>query len=90
MPIYIYGRIQTNRVTLQKYLTKFKDKKYSKELCIAPRPLPGAMQKFYYAIMKLEKDSQNYKYFYQRPKFEELTQESFTEEEKQIDYFWSV
>lgn len=85
---FIYGKIQTNRATIKKYLEKFKTIKRVNESMTAPRPLPQRLQTKYYAVIKFVPASSSYNYFNARKGFEFLEQSDYEKELDSIKYCW--
>ncbi len=83
-----YGKIQTNRHTLMKHISFFKNNKVTKESLVAPRPLPKTNQKYYFALVCLMKDSKNYLYFNNLKKYNTLDKNEYEELLNTIEYSW--
>jgi hypothetical protein len=90
MASFVYAKITTNRTTLKKYIETFRARKTSQETLIAPRPLPGRPQTSYYALVKLQPDSQMHSYFAEKGKLTVITGSQYEQETANIKYHWSA
>ncbi len=86
----IYGKIQTNRASLKKYLAIFTKHKTGEERCISPRSLPGQIQAFYVALFSFPEDSVNLRYFSKMKSFQEMSTESYEAECSGTKHFWEA
>jgi len=86
----IYGKIQTNRASLKKYMDVFTKHKTGEETCISPRPKPGKAQIFYIAILKFPEETVNRRYFTKMKNFTELSKEAYEAEIGAVEYSWEA
>lgn len=86
----IFAKVQTNRVTLKKYMHSFQEDHITGERLIAPRPLPGEMQGGYILYLKLKKDSNNYISAKRFKKYFELSKQKYNEEVSLVKYSWDI
>jgi hypothetical protein len=87
---FIYAKVQTNRQTLEKYILKFRHNKIDGESLIAPRPLPGRFQRFYFALVILAKGSNNHAISSIFAKYSVLSKEDFDALSNEVKFSWNA
>ncbi len=85
-----FGKIQTNRVTLKRYMEQFKNNKEGDESFISPRPKPGTQQAQYIALLKFPRESKNSKLFTAQKNFRELTEAEYKSELDSFQFSWEA
>ena len=86
----IFGKITTNRYTLMKYIKEFECRKTGSESLIAPRPMRGKKQSSYYAMLNIQKSSENYLFFTKLKKFEYIDKDEYQKQMQGIKHSWRV
>ena len=86
----LFGKIQTNRVSIKKYMEFFKKNKKGEESFISPRPKPGTYQEHYYALLKFPEETKNRTYFQALKSFAELSEEEYKAEMASVKFSWEV
>jgi hypothetical protein len=86
----VFGKVQTNRAILNKYLDTFKKNKEGDESFISPRPQPGKYQPHYFALLKFSDETKNQTYFTKQKNFTALTEEEYNQELEPIKFYWEA
>jgi len=87
---FIYLKIQTNRVSLVKFMRSFSIKKTQGENFVAPRPAPGELQMFYIGYLCLKKDSTIHLIAKNFKKHTELNKAQFDNMISKVKYSWPM
>jgi hypothetical protein len=87
---FIYAKVQTNRQTLEKYILKFRYNKIEGESLIAPRPLPGRFQRFYFALVVLVEGSNNHATSSAFANYLILSKDEFENLRNDVKYSWDA
>jgi hypothetical protein len=85
-----FGRVQTNRATLKKYLDLFRKNKQGGESFISPRPQPGKYQEYYYALIKFPEETRNARYFTALKNFKPLSEVEYNDELSRVQFYWEA
>lgn len=88
--IDIYVKLQTNRVSLMKYLNSFQANLVVGEKLIAPRPKPGELVQYYIAYLIVKKGSKNYLAIQNFKGYAEINKEKFQRATKSITHSWTI
>ena len=87
---FIYAKVQTNRQTLEKYILKFRHNKIEGESLVAPRPLPGRFQRFYFALVILVEGSNNHATSGAFTNYSILSKDEFDNLRSEVKYSWDA
>jgi len=86
----IFAKIQTNRVSLKRYLTSFQYNRVVGEVLIAPRPEQGKEQRYYFAYLIVKRNSVNYLNANKFKGYKELNKETYSKAVGQVEHPWSA
>ncbi len=87
---YKYAKVQTNRVSLKRFMSIFQENISKGEICVAPRPKPGVMQYSYCAYLQAKQDSYNYSVAKKFKGYTELTKKKHTALVSKTKYSWVI
>jgi hypothetical protein len=85
-----FGKVQTNRASLKKYMELFKRNKQGDESFISPRPKPGTYQEHYFALLRFSEETKNNIYFKSLKGFKTLSEEDYKKELELIKFYWEA
>lgn len=85
-----FGKLQTNRVSIKKYIQLFKKNREGAESLISPRPQVGKYQKYYYALLKFSGETKNRSYFTALRNFKALSREEYNQELETLRFYWEA
>ena len=84
-----YFRVQTNRASIKKLLTSFQSCIEIDEHLVSPRPLPGEVFAFYFALACVKHDGKNIGIVKKFKHCKEITIQDYEDEKASIKFAWS-
>ena len=85
-----FGMLTTNRVSVSKYIERFKKNKQGDESLISPRPMPGSFQQRYFILLRFSGDTKNRAYFTAQKAFKPLSADEYDNERVSIEHYWEA
>jgi hypothetical protein len=85
-----YFKIQTNRVSIKNALHEFQSNIEPGEYFISPRPLPGEIQRIYYALACVKENGKNISLVRKFKNCKELLKKDYDIAKSSLIHYWSA